>query len=89
MFNMQSSIKKCLPDVLAVLLFVVLASPISSLPTSKGVFSTVTMHQRGAAQDKKVSNIWRKQVNVAVGRMPSSAECLPTRWHHLMALPIC
>ena len=40
-------------------------------------------------QDKKVSNIWRKQVNVAVGRMPSSAECLPTRWHHRMALPIC
>ena len=41
--------------------------PISFLPTSKGEFSIVTMHQRGEAPDRKVSNICRRRVNEALG----------------------
>ena len=54
--------------------------PISFLPTSKGEFSIVTMHQRGEAPDRKVLNICRRRVNEAVGQTPCLGVCQPIRW---------
>ena len=82
-------LKKCLPDLLAVLLFAVLAFAYFFPADIEGRILYRHDASAGREQDRKVSNICRKRVSAAVGQMPCLVVCLPIRWRLRMAPPMC